>query len=138
MALYMWWAVYSTYRGVIKPQNKKTNKDKSGASSSLKEAAAKETADQARRAGKAATGNQEAVDVDAAPVAASSSRRSRKGGRRGPRVEVDAVFFERLSRILAIVLPGNKRKLVLESFFLVFRVSLVFGEALRSIPFALA
>ena len=129
MALYMWWAVYSTYRGVIKPKSKSKNK-KSGASSSSSASAsaakqaAKETAEQAKRAGDVATGSKEAApEVDADAVAPSSLRRSKRGGRRGPRVEVDAVFFERLGRILAIVLPGNKRKLVLESFFLVFRVS---------------
>lgn len=54
-----------------------------------------------------------------------------KGGRRkkkGPRVEVDAVFFERLTRILRIVIPSARSKeaslLALHSFFLVLRTLL--------------
>ncbi|KAK9899056.1 hypothetical protein P389DRAFT_140595 [Cystobasidium minutum MCA 4210] len=107
MALYMWWAVYSTYRGVIKPKNK---------------AAAKANAKPTK--GDPSTSSSTTTTIPEPAPAAASSRKSRRGGRRGPRVEVDAVFFERLSRILAIVLPTNKRKLILESFFLVFRTAL--------------
>ncbi|GAA6006497.1 uncharacterized protein JCM10292_003794 [Rhodotorula paludigena] len=48
--------------------------------------------------------------------------------RRGPRVEVDALFFQRLSRLLRIVLPSLRSKeaslLVLHTFFLVLRTLL--------------
>ena len=37
---------------------------------------------------------------------------------------MDAAFFERLGKILRIVLPGNRKKLLLHSFFLVFRTML--------------
>ncbi|KAG8888118.1 hypothetical protein FRB98_008384 [Tulasnella sp. 332] len=70
----------------------------------------------------------------ARPQANSSSRtskRSSKGkGKDGkpPRVEVDAVFYERLSGLLRIVIPGLKSKeamlLVMHSSFLVFRTVL--------------
>lgn len=115
MALYMWWAVYSTYRGVIKPKNKAAAKAK---------AAGKALEAGTQDKGKSATSTSASAvaTVPPEPVSSATSKRSRRGGRRGPRVEVDAVFFERLSRILAIVLPTNKRKLILESFFLVFRV----------------
>lgn len=86
MAIYTWWALYSTYKG-LKPKAKR-------ASSS-------------------------------AAVSSSSSRSSR---RKGPRVEVDAAFFERLQRILAIVVPSYRSKeasmIILHSFFLVFRTFL--------------
>jgi len=55
-----------------------------------------------------------------------SGRKGKK--RRGPRVEVDAVFFERLNRILAIVIPGARSKearlLMIHSCFLVLRTML--------------
>ncbi|GAA5875126.1 hypothetical protein JCM3774_001644 [Rhodotorula dairenensis] len=48
--------------------------------------------------------------------------------RRGPRVEVDAVFWQRLSRLLRIVLPSYRSKeaslLLLHTFFLVARTAL--------------
>ncbi|KAL7342693.1 ABC transporter transmembrane region 2-domain-containing protein [Rhodotorula toruloides] len=48
--------------------------------------------------------------------------------RRGPRVEVDALFFQRLTRLLRIVLPSFRSKeaslLLLHSFFLVLRTLL--------------
>lgn len=108
MALYIWWAGYSTWRGVIRPKNKA--------------AAAKAKAATAADGKGVSSSSQQDVE-SVASSSATAKRSSRRGGRRGPRVEVDAAFFERLSRILAIVLPTNKRKLVLESFFLVFRVS---------------
>ena len=114
MALYIWWAGYSTYRGVIKPKNKA--------------AAAK---------AKSAQDKDKAVDAASQqlePVSSATSKRSKRGARRGPRVEVDAAFLERLTRILAIVLPTNKRKLVLESFFLVFRVGSLSSTSLVSAP----
>ncbi|KPV77782.1 uncharacterized protein RHOBADRAFT_48039 [Rhodotorula graminis WP1] len=59
---------------------------------------------------------------------ASSSAGPRGRKKRGPRVEVDALFFQRLSRLLRIVLPSFRSKeaslLVLHSFFLVMRTLL--------------
>lgn len=63
----------------------------------------------------------------------SSGKRGGGGGRRGkkgkgPRVEVDAIFFSRLKRILRIVLPGPKSKeallLLMHTFFLIARTML--------------
>ncbi|GAA5853045.1 hypothetical protein JCM3766R1_000852 [Sporobolomyces carnicolor] len=51
-----------------------------------------------------------------------------RGKRRGPRVEVDALFFQRLGRLLRIVVPSIHSKeaslLLLHSFFLVLRTVL--------------
>ncbi|ORY89701.1 ABC transporter transmembrane region 2-domain-containing protein [Leucosporidium creatinivorum] len=66
---------------------------------------------------------QQAVDEKA--TASTGKGRKRK---RGPRVEVDAVFFERLSRILRIVIPSARSKeaslLMIHSLFLVLRTLL--------------
>lgn len=131
MALYMWWAFYSTYGSLVRSKRKKPKSGPSSASSSTAVGTAisidgtTSTTTTAAAAASALT-NPSTSSAAAAPVdevpSATSSRKSRRGGRKGPRVEVDAVFFERLGRILAIVLPSNKGKLVLESFFLVFRV----------------
>ncbi|KWU42313.1 hypothetical protein RHOSPDRAFT_36110, partial [Rhodotorula sp. JG-1b] len=60
-------------------------------------------------------------------AAAGGSAKSRTK-RRGPRVEVDAVFWQRLSRLLRIVLPSYRSKeaslLLLHTFFLVARTAL--------------
>ncbi|KAH9811020.1 ABC transporter transmembrane region 2-domain-containing protein [Melampsora americana] len=59
---------------------------------------------------------------------AESKKPSRSRRRGGPRVEVDALFFERLNKILLIVIPSWKSKtaslLVIHSAFLVFRTVL--------------
>ena len=107
MTAYTLYAVYSTYTG-LRP---KKSKSLSGATSSTAASTAK------------------SVDDNNAVAAAASEGTGKRAGRRGrgskgPRVEVDAVFFERLSRLLRIVLPTNKRKLILHSFFLVFRTIL--------------
>ncbi|KAG0144475.1 hypothetical protein CROQUDRAFT_659907 [Cronartium quercuum f. sp. fusiforme G11] len=56
----------------------------------------------------------------------TTTSRSRRRG--GPRVEVDSLFFERLNKILLIVIPSWKSKtaslLVIHSAFLVFRTVL--------------
>lgn len=66
-------------------------------------------------------GNQQGSD----PKRTTSSRSRRRGG---PRVEVDALFFERLNKILLIVIPSWRSKtaslLVIHSAFLVFRTLL--------------
>jgi ATP-binding cassette subfamily D (ALD) long-chain fatty acid import protein len=65
----------------------------------------------------------------------AGGKRGRKGKKgRGPRVEVDAVFFERLRRLLKIVIPGARSKeaglLIMHSVFLVLRtfISLYVAE----------
>lgn len=67
----------------------------------------------------------EVAQVDA-DVGGKGGRRGKRRG--GPRVEVDAAFFERLNKILAIVIPGIRSKeatlLILHSAFLVFRTVL--------------
>lgn len=74
----------------------------------------------------AADKDKQAVEAD---MAASGKGKGRRGGRRrGPRVEVDAVFFDKLNRILSIVVPGMKSKeaslLILHSGFLILRTLL--------------
>jgi ATP-binding cassette subfamily D (ALD) long-chain fatty acid import protein len=76
-----------------------------------------------------AAGGGAASEETADNAASSSGGKSRlKGRKRGPRVEVDAVFFSRLSRLLRIVLPSIRSKeaslLALHSFFLVLRTLL--------------
>lgn len=67
-------------------------------------------------------------DPAAGPPAEPTSSKGGKPVRAGPRVAVDDVFFERLRRILRIVLPGLKSRaailLMLHTVFLVFRTML--------------
>ncbi|GAA5968202.1 hypothetical protein JCM8115_006154 [Rhodotorula mucilaginosa] len=60
--------------------------------------------------------------------AATTGSTKSRSKRRGPRVEVDAVFWQRLSRLLRIVLPSYRSKeaslLLLHTFFLVARTAL--------------
>lgn len=67
-------------------------------------------------------------DAAAQDVDTSGGRGGRGKKKRGPRVDVDAAFFERLNRILAIVIPNARSKeaslLMLHSCFLVFRTAL--------------
>ena len=115
MAAYVFWAGYSTYSGFRpKAKGKKGSPATSGRTAATGPVTSKD-------------GSSSAVDTDVNEPAASSSslsssRKSRR--RRAPRVEVDAAFFERLGKILRIVLPGNRKKLLLHSFFLVFRTML--------------
>ncbi|BGP32919.1 ATP-binding cassette long-chain fatty acid transporter pxa2 [Rhodotorula toruloides] len=71
------------------------------------------------------------AEKSAAGGAVETGGRGGAGGRRkrrGPRVEVDALFFQRLTRLLRIVLPSFRSKeaslLLLHSFFLVLRTLL--------------
>ncbi|GAA6023383.1 hypothetical protein JCM10207_002527 [Rhodosporidiobolus poonsookiae] len=72
----------------------------------------------------------DAIDKGSAGTAnvTSSGSGGRRGKKRGPRVEVDALFFQRLSRLLRIVLPSYRSKeaslLLLHTFFLVLRTLL--------------
>ncbi|GAA5936592.1 uncharacterized protein JCM15063_001932 [Sporobolomyces koalae] len=71
-----------------------------------------------------------AVETSGAAEAGVSGTSTGKGRgrRRGPRVEVDALFFQRLGRLLRIVIPSIHSKeaslLLLHSFFLVLRTVL--------------
>ncbi|GAA5979026.1 hypothetical protein JCM11641_004947 [Rhodosporidiobolus odoratus] len=64
----------------------------------------------------------------AAEKGAASGASTRRSRRKAPRVEVDALFFQRLSRLLRIVLPSFRSKevslLLLHSCFLVLRTLL--------------
>ena len=67
--------------------------------------------------------------------AAASGKRGRKGKKgRAPKVEVDAVFFERLRTLLKIVIPGARSKeamlLIMHTAFLILRtiISLYVAE----------
>ncbi|KAI5480239.1 ABC fatty acid transporter [Pseudohyphozyma bogoriensis] len=70
------------------------------------------------------TKEQQVNDADAG----GKGKGRRRGGRRGPRVEVDAVFFQRLSSLLSICIPSatsrEARLLVFHSLFLVLRTLL--------------
>lgn len=72
---------------------------------------------------------QSGADAAQADLDAGKGKGGRRGKRRGgPRVEVDAAFFEKLNRIFTIVIPGVRSKeatlLILHSAFLVFRTLL--------------
>lgn len=109
MTAYTVYAIYSTYVG-LRPKKAKAVKSTSTSTSGTSVSGATAIEDSAAGNGSAGT---------------TSKRGGRRGkGSRGPRVEVDAVFFERLNRLLRIVLPTNRRKLLLHSFFLVFRTIL--------------
>ncbi|BGP25421.1 ABC fatty acid transporter [Rhodotorula toruloides] len=76
-------------------------------------------------------GSGDVAEKSAAGGAVETGGRGGAGGRRkrrGPRVEVDAIFFQRLTRLLRIVLPSFRSKeaslLLLHSFFLVLRTLL--------------
>lgn len=69
------------------------------------------------------------ADAAQADLDTGKGKGGRKGKRRGgPRVEVDAAFFEKLNKIFAIVIPSIKSKeatlLIFHSAFLVFRTVL--------------
>ena len=95
------------------------------------------TQDPAEKAGavaqKDAKGPHDVAKPTQAPEDFEDSSSRGRGGRRskkskGPRVEVDTVFFERLKRILRIVVPGWRSKeaglLMLHTLFLVLRTML--------------
>ena len=102
LVAYVWYALYSTYRGLRPSRKSRRDLAKSGASPASSSATAS---------------NEAAVKHD-----------KRNGPRRKSRVEVDAVFFDRLNRIFAIVIPSLKSReaymLVIHSFALVFRTIL--------------
>ena len=111
---YVYFAIVSTYRG-FKPRKK------AATTSAVKGGAAPASA-------VATTNNDAATSNAAAPTGRRRGGRGKGGSANSRRVEVDAAFFERLSRILAIVIPSYKSKeatmVAVHSFFLVFRTML--------------
>ncbi|GAA5852902.1 hypothetical protein JCM8547_004727 [Rhodosporidiobolus lusitaniae] len=75
-----------------------------------------------------ATGGAGGEGEKAAQGATGSTAAGKRAKRRGQRVEVDTLFFQRLSRLLRIVFPSLRSKetslLLLHSFFLVLRTLL--------------
>lgn len=110
LVAYVWYALYSTYRG-LRPSRKAKGKQTAGSNSGA-------TASPGS-AGKAAT-------TTSHELAVKGNRRA--GSTRKPRVEVDAVFFERLNRIFAIVIPKLRSReaymIAIHSFALIFRTIL--------------
>ncbi|TNY17433.1 ATP-binding cassette, subfamily D, member 2 [Rhodotorula diobovata] len=109
MVAFSAYVLQNTYAGLTGSSSAKRKAKGAAASAQSSEAVAEKRADVAGEAN-----------------AASAGGKGRK--RRGPRVEVDALFFQRLSRLLRIVLPSFRSKeaslLVLHSFFLVMRTLL--------------
>lgn len=124
---YISFVVGSTWRG-LNPKKKK--KAKQATSEELQKSAdsGEKTEAEKKRILEAQQAAQQAAEE------AGKGGRRRKGKGRGPRVEVDAVFFERLRRLLKIVIPGAKSKeamlIIAHSFFLVMRtiISLYVAE----------
>lgn len=127
---YLAFIIGSTYRGFNpKPKSKKgkgPQKTSPAAADELqKSVSSGEKAESSSRV-------REVTQQDAAPAAdvdMSGSGRGKRGkGGRGPRVEVDAKFFEQLRRILKIIIPSWKSKEALllmgHSTFLVLRTLL--------------
>ncbi|KDN53204.1 hypothetical protein K437DRAFT_242203 [Tilletiaria anomala UBC 951] len=108
---------HNTYSG-FRPKPKKINKGKAGGAQDRKRRSAGDTSQLALQA------------EEKEGMSASSGRGGRKGKSNGKaqRVAVDAVFFERLGRIMRIVIPSAKSKtallLLLHTFFLVLRTML--------------
>lgn len=124
-AAYISFILISTYKGLnpSKKKDKKLLKDigksaQSGEKSGQDEKRLKLT-------------QQEIIEEDTASKG-GKGRKGKKG--RAPRVEVDAVFFERLRTILKIVIPGARSKeamlLIMHTFFLILRtiISLYVAE----------
>lgn len=137
VSAYVWYACWTTYRGLV-PRGKRGSKapntrgkqqqQQSGASPATRpngepEGSTSTTTTTSDRAQSLSTGATVGHDVDA-----SQPRKSGKARARRSRVEVDAAFFERLGRILRIVIPSIRSKeatmLALHSAFLVFRTIL--------------
>lgn len=127
---YFAFIIGSTYRG-LNPKPKKPTKSKAAPPGSEGEELRKSVASGKDKDGSdVARGgkdqSQEAPAVDMSAPASGRRGGSRKG--RGPRVEVDARFFEQLRRILRIIIPSYKSKEALllggHSVFLVLRTML--------------
>lgn len=127
---YITFVVGSTYRG-LNPKKKKQRAQSKVTSEELQKSV--ESGEKTEAEKKRILETQQAAQ-QAAEEASKGGGRRRKGKGRGPRVEVDAVFFERLRRLLKIVIPGAKSKeamlIIAHSFFLVMRtmISLYVAE----------
>ncbi|GAA6034585.1 hypothetical protein JCM8097_005409 [Rhodosporidiobolus ruineniae] len=97
-----------------------------GQSSSAKRKAQKVQGSQGQAGGLSATADK--ASEGEATTSGSEARSSRRSRQRGPRVEVDALFFQRISRLLRIILPSFRSKeawlLIQHSIFLVLRTLL--------------
>ncbi|GAA5824542.1 hypothetical protein JCM11251_000466 [Rhodosporidiobolus azoricus] len=93
-----------------------------------KKKAGKAQGTQARAGGISDAVEKGSAGTSSATAGAGTGGSRKRGKKRGPRVEVDALFFNRLSRLLRIVLPSFRSKeaslLLLHSFFLVLRTLL--------------
>jgi len=128
---YLFFIIYSTTRG-LNPKKKKDKRigGKGDATKALvkSDKGAEDGLSEKQRAAKQ-------VQVEVAEEEASGGRRGRKGKKgKAPRVEVDALFFERLRAILKIVIPGARSKeallLMMHTAFLILRtiISLYVAE----------
>ena len=122
-ASFIAYVMYSMYNG-FNPQPKKKAK-KAGEAESL---SASEQAARSARSSPEEKAAQAALDASVDTGGKGGRKGKGKGGQRAPRVAVDAVFFERLRRIMRIVIPSAKSKtaglLILHTFFLVLRTML--------------
>ena len=123
VVMYTAWALYSTVFAMGGRRKKQGQGGKTagaaGSASSSRSTPPKTTADGAANDAKGSA---------AAELAAAPSRNSKRRRAGGPRVEVDAAFFDKLGRILQIVVPSVRSKeaslLAVHSFFLFFRTIL--------------
>ncbi|GAA6057868.1 hypothetical protein JCM3770_002730 [Rhodotorula araucariae] len=120
MVAFSAYVVQNTYTGLTGSSSAK-RKAKAAAQVSGTQGQSGGVGDAAAKGASAASGAASVVSGAAGPGARGKKRR-------GPRVEVDALFFQRLSRLLRIVLPSFRSKeaslLLLHSFFLVLRTLL--------------
>ncbi|EPQ30296.1 uncharacterized protein PFL1_02412 [Pseudozyma flocculosa PF-1] len=115
----------STYRGLTAAGRKKKPKQPQAKTAGL-DASEKGPTPGEEAASSAKQAQQQVVEADEGGRGGRGGRKGRKS--RAPRVEVDAVFFERLKRILRIVVPGIRSKeaglILLHTVFLVLRTML--------------
>lgn len=127
---YLSFILISTYRG-LNPKKKKAKqvegRDARGKELEKAGQSGDKAAQEAQRIKQA---QQDLIDEEAA-----GGKRGRKGKKgRAPKVEVDAVFFERLRVLLKIVIPGARSKeallLIMHTAFLILRtiISLYVAE----------
>lgn len=126
---YFSFIIASTYRGLNpKPKGKKKQADKT-TTAKAGEALQRSTASGEKGDRDVEKVKEVTQGADTAEVDMSGSSRGKKGRKgKGPRVEVDAKFFEQLKRILRIIIPSYKSKEALllmgHSVFLVLRTML--------------
>ncbi|CAO1614097.1 unnamed protein product [Sympodiomycopsis kandeliae] len=126
---YFAFIIGNTYRSLNPKPKKKANVSKTGEEMRKSSASGDKSEDDIRRvkevAQQAESPESSATEVD---MSGGSSGRRGKAKSKGPRVEVDAKFFEQLRRILRIIIPSYKSKeamlLAGHSVFLVLRTML--------------